>query len=100
MIRVVRVVVLTGFLLLMVAPSALAATPTLRLGQSRTFLKGQIVPGQKIVCVGGGKKISARVPQPRARTQHPALTFGITWIRGISIEIDSTANGTYFVSCV
>jgi hypothetical protein len=80
--------------------TATPPVPTLKVGQSRTFPKGQLAPGQTLVCVGNGKTIRARVPQPKpAVRKHPALTFSTTWIRGISIEIDFTAQGTYFISC-
>jgi hypothetical protein len=97
--RIVRVVVFMCLVFLMVVPAALASPQTLKLGQSRTFQKGQLTPGQKLVCIGNGKTITARVPQPQQASNHPSLTFGTTWVRGLSIEIDSTAQGTYFVSC-
>jgi hypothetical protein len=99
-IAVMRVVAFTGLVLLIIVPAALASPPTLKPGQSRTFQKGQLVPGQKLVCIGNGKKVTARVPQPHpASSTRPSLTFGTTWVRGLSIDIDSTAQGTYFVSC-
>ena len=93
-----------GFLL--VSASALAKPPvvTLRLGETRVFASGALHVGDKVACVGRGKRItttvSASVTSSTSRNKKTlVVSFNSSWVRGLRLDVASRPHGSYVITC-
>ena len=96
--------VIAGFLLC--ASSALAKPPaaTLRLGETRLFASGELRPGDKIACVGHGKRVTAAVPgsvvsSTSDGTRTLVVSWNSNWVRGLRLDISTRPHGSYVIAC-
>jgi hypothetical protein len=71
--------------------------PVLHAGEERTFPAGQLAPGSTIVCVSGGIRAEAQVPEPGGNES----TSGYGWTKdaNAAINVDVLSSGDVRASC-
>jgi hypothetical protein len=96
--RVLLLVALSAATLAGGARADVGAPVTLRDGQTRWFLDGQLRPGDAVRCVSGKTVVAAKVPQvPAGGVDYSQIsTYGR---RGLALDVERRSNGAVQARC-
>jgi len=85
-------------LALSASASAAHIVATLKLGQTRTFTSAESVPGDKVACVGDGKRLALSFPAAASGNSDVTIS-NVAFIRGLSLQILARFYGSYTAVC-